>query len=320
MYNLLMHGLKGHWDSSRGEALVDNDRFLEHTHASFREKFATLTDDQIAELTSYPVLFTYEFLANIDASADGAAPVSRIGKILAIRRLQRQMEIRFDYDPAIPPIPEAMIREMANDLDISVRNGENYRTHWALKDVDLIDVLKARGLPTGAPQTSAEVVAQLRMLNVDAPAQGTPKPKVFVVHGREDGIKSEVAHWLSRSGLDDIILHQQPNLGRTIITKFQEVAADAAFAVVIMTPDDVGGLKSAEMAARARQNVIFELGFFIGKLGPSRVAALVVGDVEKPSDFDGVVYIAYDKRGGWKFDLAREFKALRIPFDPLGGL
>ena len=89
------------------------------------------------------------------------------------------------------------------------------------------------------------------------------------------------------------------------------------FAIVIMTPDDVGGLAGEGQSYRARQNVIFEMGFFIGQLGLERVAALIVGpDIEKPSDYDGVVYIAYDQRGGWKLDLAREFSALRIPFDP----
>ena len=140
------------------------------------------------------------------------------------------------------------------------------------------------------------------------------------MHGRDDGLKNEVGRWLGRIGFDDVILHEQANVGRTLITKFEEVAKDAVYAVVLMTPDDVGGLPGEDQRYRARQNVIFELGYFIGKLGGHRVAAIIVGDIEKPSDYQGVVYIPYDKAGGWKVQLAREFKALKLPFDLMAGL
>ncbi len=115
-------------------------------------------------------------------------------------------------------------------------------------------------------------------------------------------------------GFEPVILHEQPNKGRTIITKFREEAADVGFAVVLMTPDDHGGKQSADTRPRARQNVVFELGFFIGALGAERVAALVKGDVERPSDFDGVVYISLDQ-GHWKIDLAKELKAAGFDVD-----
>ena len=83
-----------------------------------------------------------------------------------------------------------------------------------------------------------------------------------------------------------------------------------------MTPDDVGGLAGGTQNVRARQNVIFELGFFIGKLGASRVCALVSGDIEKPSDFDAVVYVQYGSNNGWKTELARELRQAEIRFDP----
>jgi predicted nucleotide-binding protein len=112
-----------------------------------------------------------------------------------------------------------------------------------------------------------------------------------------------------------IILHERPNKGRTLISKFQEESAEIHFAVVLMTPDDIGGLAGQAQRVRARQNVIFELGFFIGKLGPQRVCALVSGDIEKPSDFDAVVYVQYGPATGWKTDLARELKAAGFVFD-----
>ena len=103
--------------------------------------------------------------------------------------------------------------------------------------------------------------------------------------------------------------------GRTIITKFREEAADVGFAVVLMTPDDVGRAKdAAELKPRARQNVVFERSPFIGALGPDRVAALVKGDIEKPSDFDGVVYLSLDT-ADWKIKLAQELEAVGYPID-----
>jgi predicted nucleotide-binding protein len=132
--------------------------------------------------------------------------------------------------------------------------------------------------------------------------------RVFVVHGHDEGPREAVARFLERIKLEPIILHERPNRGRAIIAKFQEEAADVGFAVVLMTPDDCGGKVGAATKPRARQNVVFELGFFIGALGPGRVAAMVKGDIERPSDLDGVVYISLDD-GSWKDKLGRELEA-----------
>lgn len=137
---------------------------------------------------------------------------------------------------------------------------------------------------------------------------------VFVVHGHDAGAKETVARFLEKLEFKPVILHEQPNKGRTIISKFQDEAADVGFAVVIMTPDDTGAKVGSEGRYRARQNVVFELGFFIGALGPARVAALVKGDVERPSDFDGVVYISLDD-GAWKTDLGKELQAAGYEID-----
>jgi predicted nucleotide-binding protein len=141
------------------------------------------------------------------------------------------------------------------------------------------------------------------------------KPRIFLVHGRDDGAMHEVARYLERIGLDPVILRERPNAGRTLITKFQEESADIHFAVVLMTPDDIGGLGSAAQRPRARQNVIFELGFFVGKLGPGRVCALVSGEIERPSDLDGVVYVQFGSSTEWKTLLARELHEAKVPFD-----
>lgn len=113
-----------------------------------------------------------------------------------------------------------------------------------------------------------------------------------------------------------IILHEQPNQGRTVIEKF-EGSADVDFAVVLLTPDDVGHIAdgSDEPKPRARQNVIFELGYFVGRLGRSRVCALHKGGVEILSDYDGVIYVSMDDPQGWRLLLAREIKAAGIDVD-----
>ncbi len=140
--------------------------------------------------------------------------------------------------------------------------------------------------------------------------------KVFVIHGRDDGTKQTVARFLERLSLKPVILHEQPNEGRTIIEKFQD-HADVGFAVALLTPDDVGSLKDegTNLNPRARQNVIFEFGYFIGKLDRKRVCALVKGNVEKPSDYDGVLYIPLDDSDGWKMRLIRELKTAGFEVD-----
>jgi predicted nucleotide-binding protein len=154
--------------------------------------------------------------------------------------------------------------------------------------------------------------------SIPAPMPAAPAPgdKIFLVHGRDDIAKNAVDLFLRTIGLDPIILHLKPNGGRDLLTKFREEAAGAGFAVVLMTPDDEGGIAGAgDTNPRARQNVVFELGFFIGKLGLANVAALVKGNVERPSDFNGIVYISYDDSGQWKTLLARELHHAKVPFD-----
>jgi predicted nucleotide-binding protein len=134
--------------------------------------------------------------------------------------------------------------------------------------------------------------------------------RVFIVHGHDDAPREAVARFLERAGFEAVILHERPNKGRTIITKFREESVGIGFAAVLMTPDDLGKVKeAADLSPRARQNVVFELGFFIGALGPERVAALVTGDIERPSDFNGVVYINFDAAGAWKQKLGVELEA-----------
>jgi predicted nucleotide-binding protein len=140
--------------------------------------------------------------------------------------------------------------------------------------------------------------------------------RVFVVHGHDEEAKQSVARCIEKLGLTALILHEQPNQGRTVIEKFEDYA-DVGFAVVLLTPDDVGASKSQKdnLRERARQNVIFELGFFIGVLGRHRVCALHKGDVEFPSDFSGILWVRMDSDDAWRFTLAREMKAAGLDVD-----
>lgn len=139
------------------------------------------------------------------------------------------------------------------------------------------------------------------------------KAKVFIVHGHDDSMKLAVARTLEKLELEPIILHEQPNLGRTIIEKFTDYSG-VSFAVVLLSPDDIGHSRNAppeQALLRARQNVILELGYFLGKLGRERVIALYRSDekFEMPSDYSGVLYVAFDAAERWQFDLVRELKA-----------
>jgi predicted nucleotide-binding protein len=144
--------------------------------------------------------------------------------------------------------------------------------------------------------------------------------KVFVVHGHSEEMKQAAARVLQTLSLMPVILHEQPNKGMTIIEKIEEYA-DVGFAIVLLSGDDLGYLAPAEIKKpapkrRARQNVILELGFFLGKLGRGKVVALVDQcDLEFPSDYSGIVYTAYDAPGHWKFELVRELRSAGYDID-----
>ena len=132
-----------------------------------------------------------------------------------------------------------------------------------------------------------------------------PSRRVFIVHGHEGELREAVSGFLRKIEFIPVILHEQSNQGRTIVEKF-EVHADVDFAVVLLTPDDVGGTKGGEQKPRARQNVILELGYFIGKLGRRNVCAMKLGELELPSDIIGVAWTDFDAHGAWKTALAKE--------------
>jgi predicted nucleotide-binding protein len=140
--------------------------------------------------------------------------------------------------------------------------------------------------------------------------------KVFIVHGHDEMALQGLARFIEKLGLEAIVLKEQPDKGRTIIEKFEDSAAEVGFAVVLLTPDDIGSIAAqASQSARTRQNVLFELGYFSGKLGRGKVCLLRKGTVEIPSDLFVVIYTEMDDAGGWKQRLVIELKTANLEFD-----
>lgn len=141
--------------------------------------------------------------------------------------------------------------------------------------------------------------------------------EVFIVHGHDRAAKSEVARFVEKLGPEVTVLDEQPGGGQTIIEKFEAYASNAGFAIVLLTPDDVGAAKDKRdnLNPRARQNVIFEMGYFVKGLGRGSVCAMSSEEVELPSDLAGVEYIPLDPHGGWEKKLDREMEAAGLTVD-----
>jgi len=140
---------------------------------------------------------------------------------------------------------------------------------------------------------------------------------IFVVHGRDDAAKHELARVLERTtDRKAVVLHERANQGQTLLEKLERHAEQAAYAVVLLTGDDEGRLRGEQdLRPRARQNVVLELGFFLGLLGRGRVAVLAAPGVDHPSDISGLVYIPLDAGGAWRHHLLNELEAAGISVD-----
>ena len=152
---------------------------------------------------------------------------------------------------------------------------------------------------------------------VSAMPQSTYGNEVFIVHGHDDKTKETVARFVENLGIEATILHERANRGQTIPEKFEEHASEAGFAIILLTPDDVGASKDKikDLKPRARQNVVLELGYFWGRLGRGRVCVLHKGGVELPSDMQGLLYVPMNSPDEWQLPLAREMKQAGLPID-----
>lgn len=151
------------------------------------------------------------------------------------------------------------------------------------------------------------------------PTDDANSTRIFIVHGQDHSRKHELARLLQNiTGEQPVILHEQPNSGQVLIEKLENHGSSAGFAIVLLTADDIGRSKHLDTddeSARARQNVVFEMGFFFGLIGRERVAVLYEPTVELPSDINGLVYTELDDAGGWKPKLASELSGAGISVD-----
>ncbi|WP_045399127.1 TIR domain-containing protein [Vibrio campbellii] len=175
--------------------------------------------------------------------------------------------------------------------------------------------------PTQIPQFTQSVQVSQPSQTVSKPAQALnfdppSKQRVFIVHGHDDVLRLEVENFIRKVGLEPIVLMDQASGGNTIIEKIER-CGDADFAVVLYTPCDLGKHKNAsELNGRARQNVVFEHGYFIARLGRQKVAAIVKQGVEIQNDIQGVVYIGAEL--DWRTSLLKEFHQAKLNFNPSG--
>jgi predicted nucleotide-binding protein len=189
-------------------------------------------------------------------------------------------------------------------------------------DPDWWDEHRAESLQTQISKLRALVELLQTEIEIEGPTHRvvTHEPtgrSIFLVHGHDNAALQETARFLERLQQEAIVLREQPNLGRTIIEKFEDYSS-VGFAVVLLTADDRGGTTDSPFDAqrtRARQNVILELGYFLGKLGRKRVCALYREGVEIPSDYSGVLYVRLDEGGAWRLALAKELKAAGFEID-----
>lgn len=171
----------------------------------------------------------------------------------------------------------------------------------------------------GLKTTKAVLETYLEELNDEEKAEQQSEPqvqtdlsKIFIVHGHDGELKESVARIIEKQNIEPIILSEQANTGYTIIEKFEKYS-DVGCAICLFTADDVGRAKSVtDDKPRARQNVVFEAGYFIGKLGREHIIIISDKDVEIPSDLAGVVYT---NKQNWQLDLIRELKAIGYNVD-----
>ena len=143
-------------------------------------------------------------------------------------------------------------------------------------------------------------------------------PKVYISHGHDEEAITTVAKFVETLGLKPTLLDEQSSNDLTVIERLEKYAEDTRFAIALLTPDDVGALKSEadrQLNPRARQNVLFELGYFIGKLNPNRVCLLYKEGVELPSGIRDVVYVPMDSADAWKLKLRQGMRNAGLPVD-----
>ena len=149
------------------------------------------------------------------------------------------------------------------------------------------------------------LIGELKGIKESALVLNKSGNRVFIVHGRDDDLRDSVRDYVEAMELEPVVLKDEVNEGRVLFEKFIDESNDAGFAIILMTADDYGGLKGSNSSPRARQNVVFEYGYFVGKLGRKNVCVIMDSGVDCPTDLSGVVRI---DSSDWKSDLRRELR------------
>ena len=139
------------------------------------------------------------------------------------------------------------------------------------------------------------------------------KQKVFFVHNDDNIIAQEILDFIEKHNFKPIILKDLAKAGKTLIDEIENVP-DINYAIVVLTPDEIGGKERENLQFRASQNVILELGIFVGKLGRNRVSGIRDESITLPEDFHGFEYIVYDPKGKWQHQLMKQLKAAGFKF------
>lgn len=261
----------------------------------------------------------------------------------AIRKLRRRIDDVKALDPQQVAYNDARVANVESSIRETIRevfgqNSPEFREHsgheiWQGPHTISING-RDRGenqqrFAAGIPQsvtTLEGLIGRLEEkseeLGEGSPVVSAPKPplgaarRVFVVHGHDEQAKLATARFLEKLRLEPIVLSEKPNEGRTIIEKFEH-HSDVPYAIVLLTPDDLASAATdpGVTKSRARQNVILELGYFIGRLTRARVCALYKDGVELPSDLHGVLYVPMDAGDGWMLKVAKEMKAAGLDVD-----
>ena len=222
-------------------------------------------------------------------------------------------ELRSEYN-RLRPLIEAVIKK-ANTMSYfavsyPLVDGGNTKKNLIPLDYVFNDIYGITATSTVIDIIDQTIGAYEMNVNMNDNEPKYSNTQVFIVHGRDEGMQQAVERVIEKLNLEPIILSEQVNNGKTIIEKFEKYS-DVGYAVVLLSPCDEGRLKNTkdELEPRARQNVILELGYFIGKLKRERVSIIRKTEVKEPSDITGLGYIDYDSNEGWKYKLADELKA-----------
>lgn len=221
-----------------------------------------------------------------------------------------------EYDLGLKYI---LIQKIGNDSDFAVDFSHEFFSSSDNKIISCIHNL-VRGLIIPFIRDYKDYIAsssqiETKLKGYEDKMTAYSNKKIFLVHGHDNHIKEKVARFLEKNDFEAVILHEKASGGRTIIEKI-EAHSDVGFAIILLTPDDVGKAKNEDvLQSRARQNVVLELGYFMGKLGRNKVCAFKSNELEIPTDFSGVIWNQLDSTGAWKHVLSKELREAGYDLD-----